>query len=131
MQPTSFRWFVVFPLFAISTVNYIDRAAISYSIPQIERDLENADLLYMPIPFGKEHENFARYSVSTKMVTYAGTGIPILYHGPTNSAAFGILGGNKAAISAAMEDGLTKSFAAGECAGAGVAFGTPLPRAIP
>jgi MFS transporter, ACS family, hexuronate transporter len=39
MQPTSFRWFVVFLLFAISTVNYIDRAAISYSIPQIERDL--------------------------------------------------------------------------------------------
>lgn len=68
------------------------------SEPQIERDLENADLLYMPIPFGKEHENFTRYSVSTKMVTYAGSGIPILYHGPTNSAAFGILGGNKAAI---------------------------------
>jgi ACS family hexuronate transporter-like MFS transporter len=30
---------VIFLLFAISIVNYIDRAAISYSIPQIERDL--------------------------------------------------------------------------------------------
>jgi hypothetical protein len=51
----------------------------------------------MPIPFGKEHENFARYSVSTKMVTYAGSGIPILYHGPTTSAVFDILSENKAA----------------------------------
>jgi glycosyltransferase involved in cell wall biosynthesis len=65
---------------------------------QIDRDLENADLLYMPIPFGEEHENFARFSVSTKMVTYAGSGIPILYHGPTASAAFDILRQNKAAI---------------------------------
>ena len=39
MRPTRFRWFVIFLLFAISIVNYIDRAAISYSIPHIERDL--------------------------------------------------------------------------------------------
>jgi ACS family hexuronate transporter-like MFS transporter len=39
MPPSRFRWFVVFLLFAISIVNYIDRAAISYSIPLIERDL--------------------------------------------------------------------------------------------
>jgi predicted MFS family arabinose efflux permease len=39
MQPSRFRWFIIFLLFAISVVNYIDRAAISYSIPQIERDL--------------------------------------------------------------------------------------------
>jgi len=35
MQPSRFRWFIIFLLFAISVVNYIDRAAISYSIPQI------------------------------------------------------------------------------------------------
>jgi MFS transporter, ACS family, hexuronate transporter len=40
MHPTRFRWFVIFLLFAISIVNYIDRAAISYSIPKIERDLD-------------------------------------------------------------------------------------------
>jgi MFS family permease len=40
MRPTRFRWFVIFLLFAISIVNYIDRAAISYSIPKIERDLD-------------------------------------------------------------------------------------------
>ncbi|HYZ44889.1 MAG TPA: MFS transporter, partial [Xanthobacteraceae bacterium] len=39
MRPTRFRWFIIFLLFAISVINYIDRAAISYSIPKIERDL--------------------------------------------------------------------------------------------
>src|SRR4029453_8701016 len=39
MTPTRFRWFVVFLLFAITIVNYIDRAAISYAIPLIQRQL--------------------------------------------------------------------------------------------
>ena len=39
MTPTKFRWFIIFLLFAITVVNYIDRAAISYAIPLIERDL--------------------------------------------------------------------------------------------
>jgi glycosyltransferase involved in cell wall biosynthesis len=65
---------------------------------QIENDLEHADLLYMPIPFGQEHESFARYSVSTKMVTYVGSGVPILYHGPKTSAAFDLLDRHRAAI---------------------------------
>ena len=34
-----YRWFIVFLLFAITTVNYIDRAAISYAIPMMQRDL--------------------------------------------------------------------------------------------
>ncbi len=65
---------------------------------QVQRDMEAADLLYMPIPFGEEHENFARYSLSTKMVTYVGSGIPLLYHGPTTSAAYRLLSANHAAI---------------------------------
>jgi glycosyltransferase involved in cell wall biosynthesis len=65
---------------------------------QIQRDMQSADLLYMPMPFGREHENFARFSVSTKMVTYVGSGIPIIYHGPTASAAFDLLHQNHAAI---------------------------------
>lgn len=65
---------------------------------QIESDLARVDLLYMPIPFGPEHENFARYSVSTKMVSYAGSGVPILYHGPKASAAFDLLDRHRAAI---------------------------------
>jgi hypothetical protein len=60
--------------------------------------MESADLLYMPLPFGEAHEKFARYSLSTKMVTYAGSGVPILYHGPTASAAHDLLKQNNAAI---------------------------------
>lgn len=39
MSRSRYRWFIVFLLFAITVVNYIDRAALSYAIPMIERDL--------------------------------------------------------------------------------------------
>ena len=65
---------------------------------QVQRDLEFADLLYMPMPFGAEHQNFARYSLSTKMVTYVGSALPVLYHGPRTSAAYDLLEKNRAAI---------------------------------
>lgn len=39
MARSRYRWFVVFLLFAITVVNYIDRAALSYAIPMIQRDL--------------------------------------------------------------------------------------------
>ena len=39
MTRTKYRWFIVFLLFAITGVNYIDRAAISYAIPAMQRDL--------------------------------------------------------------------------------------------
>jgi glycosyltransferase involved in cell wall biosynthesis len=65
---------------------------------QVRQDMESADLLYMPIPFGEAYEKFARYSLSTKMVTYAGSGVPILYHGPAASAAYDLLSKNNAAI---------------------------------
>ncbi|HUP05965.1 MAG TPA: MFS transporter [Caldimonas sp.] len=39
MAATRFRWFVVFLLFAITVVNYVDRAAMSYAIPLIEHQL--------------------------------------------------------------------------------------------
>ncbi len=65
---------------------------------QVQRDIAEADLLYMPLHFGEEHENFARYSLSTKMVTYIGGGVPILYHGPSSSAAFELLSKHRAAI---------------------------------
>ncbi len=41
-------------------------------------------------------KKFARYSLSTKMVTYAGSGVPILYHGPADSAAYELLNKNNA-----------------------------------
>ncbi len=39
MAATRFRYVVVFLLFAITVVNYIDRAAISFSLPLMEHDL--------------------------------------------------------------------------------------------
>jgi hypothetical protein len=65
---------------------------------QVRQDMRTADLLYMPLPFGEAHEKFARFSLSTKMVTYAGSGVPILYHGPAASAAYDLLHKNNAAI---------------------------------
>jgi glycosyltransferase involved in cell wall biosynthesis len=65
---------------------------------QVRQDMKSADLLYMPLPFGEAHEKFARFSLSTKMVTYAGSGVPILYHGPVASAAYDLLHKNNAAI---------------------------------
>jgi hypothetical protein len=49
MRPSRFRWFIIFLLFAISVINYIDRAAISYSIPQIERDLSLSPVIVVLI----------------------------------------------------------------------------------
>ncbi|MCA0304344.1 MAG: MFS transporter [Proteobacteria bacterium] len=37
---TRFRWFVVFLLFAITVVNYVDRAAIAYALPQMQKALD-------------------------------------------------------------------------------------------
>ncbi len=78
---------------------------------EVERDFAEADLLYLPLPFGAEHANFGRYSLSTKMVTYLGSGLPILYHGPSDSAAADLLGRNDAAL-------LVPTLAAGEIAAA-------------
>ncbi len=39
MARTRYRWFIVFLLFAITAINYVDRAAIAYAIPAIQRDL--------------------------------------------------------------------------------------------
>ncbi len=39
MVATRFRWVVIFLLFAITVVNYVDRAAISYAIPMMEQTL--------------------------------------------------------------------------------------------
>lgn len=66
---------------------------------EVARDLEEADLLYLPLPFGKEYETFSRFSLSTKMVTYLGSGLPILYHGPSEAAAGRLLAQYEAALS--------------------------------
>ena len=64
----------------------------------VEKDLNEMDLLYMPLPFGIENEAFVRFSLSTKMVSYLCSGIPILFHGPKSSAAHDLLSEANAAF---------------------------------
>jgi len=64
----------------------------------VQRDLSRADLLYLPLPFGTHFEPLVRFSLSTKMVTYLGSGVPILYHGPQTSVAYELLTGHSAAL---------------------------------
>jgi len=63
----------------------------------VEADLVKADCLYLPLHFGQADRPFGAYSLSTKMVTYLGSGIPILYHGPTGTAAYNMLERHRAA----------------------------------
>ena len=65
---------------------------------EVACDIESADLLYLPLPFGEEDASFTRFSLSTKMITYLGGGLPILYHGPQDSAAGRMLAEYRAAI---------------------------------
>ncbi|MEO7166281.1 MAG: glycosyltransferase [Spartobacteria bacterium] len=64
----------------------------------VQRDFESADLLYLPLPFQKEQDLLVRFSFSTKMVTYLGSGIPVLYHGPQSSAVYDSLRQHDAAL---------------------------------
>jgi glycosyltransferase involved in cell wall biosynthesis len=70
----------------------------------VERDLAEADLLYLPLPFQTAAQPFVRFSLSTKLVTYLGSGIPILYHGPSQSAACYLLKDNDAGALCTTED---------------------------
>jgi hypothetical protein len=63
-----------------------------------QREAAGADLLYLPLPFGRAHRDLVRFSLSTKLVTYLGTGRPILYHGPREAAAARLLIEHDAAI---------------------------------
>jgi glycosyltransferase involved in cell wall biosynthesis len=64
----------------------------------VEADMAKANLLYLPLPFGEKSAPFVRFSLSTKLITYLGSGIPILYHGPEDSAACRILREHDAAV---------------------------------
>ena len=77
-------------------------------------DMAHADLLYLPLPFGPAHEEFIRYSMSTKMVSYLASGVPILFHGPKDAAAGRLLERHHAALTSFSLDesalvGLLKS----------------------
>ena len=64
----------------------------------VAADMTRADLLYLPLPFEEKFESFVRLSLSTKLVTYLGSGVPILYHGPAKAAAAELLASHNAAL---------------------------------
>ena len=64
----------------------------------VAADMTQADLLYLPLPFDTRFETFVRLSLSTKLITYIASGVPILYHGPARSAAADLLASNHAAL---------------------------------
>jgi hypothetical protein len=70
---------------------YADQAAVI-------ADMADVDLLYLPLPVGARYEPFTRFSLSTKMVSYLGSGVPILYHGPPGAAVAGLLEKHQAAF---------------------------------
>jgi hypothetical protein len=64
---------------------------------EVEKDMESADLLYQPLPFQEQSQAFSKFSMSTKMITYLGSGLPIFYHGPSDAAACKLLARHDAA----------------------------------
>lgn len=70
----------------------------------VMQDMARADALYLPLPFGSEHRRFVALSLSTKLVTYLGTGLPILLHGPSDAGAAALLVPRGAAVSVTALD---------------------------
>jgi hypothetical protein len=57
----------------------------------VEADMAQASALYQPLAIGPQYDDMNRFSLSTKMVTYLGSGKPIFFHGPADSAASRLL----------------------------------------
>jgi hypothetical protein len=70
----------------------------------VSKEMASCDFLYLPLPFGAAMELFTSYSLSTKMISYLGSGRPILFHGPRNSAAGKLLLKRDAALFAFQPD---------------------------
>jgi hypothetical protein len=64
----------------------------------VAQDIERADILYLPLPFSAAGHSFAQYSLSTKMISYLGSGRPMIYHGPSTAAAANLLAKHGAAV---------------------------------
>jgi hypothetical protein len=99
------------PLKSLNTAFPIELLPLG-SEQDVERDLDGVDLLYLPLPFDAEHDALVRYSLSTKLVTYLGSGLPIVYHGPAYGAAYELLSTNRAAllVTSLDQDALVEAF---------------------
>ena len=75
----------------VDVLPFADESAIAH-------DMERADVLYLPLPFGERHRDFVRLSLSTKLVSYLASGLPIVYHGPPEAAAARLLAAHDAGV---------------------------------
>lgn len=50
--------------------------------------MKAADLLYLPLAFGKKSSRISRYSLPTKLPEYLATGKSVFFHAPQDSAVF-------------------------------------------
>ena len=76
----------------------------------VREDMQSADYVYMALPFDPRFADFVSYSMSAKLVSYLGSGLPIIYHGPESAAAGRLLSRHGAAI-------VLPSLDPAECAG--------------
>ena len=74
---------------------------------QVQRDLAESHLAYLPLPLGQEHREAMRLALSTKMISYLAAGLPILAHVPGDSAVAGFLKKHQAGIVSEANDPVT------------------------
>lgn len=87
-----------------------------FGTPQeVTDDLQGADVLYLPLSIDPTYADFARFSLSTKMVMYLGAGLPIFYHGPGDSAAGQLLAHANACAGCTSNDPSELLAALNEC----------------
>jgi glycosyltransferase involved in cell wall biosynthesis len=77
---------------------YVEMRPWDATDADITTEISAADVLYLPLPFGDRHAAFTELSLPTKLVTYAGSGRPIVYHGPAGTAAARVLRDSQAGL---------------------------------
>ena len=84
--------------------------------------MKAADLLYLPLAFGKKSSRISRYSLPTKLPEYLATGKSVFFHAPKESAVFRVaerydLTPRLATIDPAALDAFVESWSNGNGAG--------------
>ncbi|HKG58854.1 MAG TPA: glycosyltransferase [Pyrinomonadaceae bacterium] len=82
--------------------------------------MKAADLLYLPLAFGKKSSRISLYSLPTKLPEYLATGKSVFFHAPPDSAVFRVaerydLTPRLATIDPAALDAFVESWANGNC----------------
>jgi len=106
-------------LSALQAVRMLSRRSHSECLDAMKA----ADLLYLPLAFGKKSERISLYSLPTKLPEYLATGKSVLFHAPKESAVFRVaerydLTPRLATIEPAVLDTFVETWAHGNGTGA-------------